>query len=664
MTKKGCHERRFNFRKFKILLLCLIITGLFLTVIVRLYVIQIGKRDFYLSKLHGQYGRVFNNSASFRGEIYDRNGVELATSILSFSVYVYKNKINDINHFASNMSEVLGIKKEEIISTINQTQAKGLFIAKKIEDLTIKNKLLSLKKQDRKGVSDAFEVVEESKRYYPYKELASHVIGFVNDDNEGLEGIEYFYDKKIKGVATKVSYGTDIPEGFFIKGKPVKEGNSIELSIDKDVQSVAEEELKKGILKTKAKSGFVIVMDPHSGEILAMSSYPQYDPNNYSAYSPWERRNRAVIDLFEPGSVMKVFVISAGIEERLINPQTKVYCENGIYRVHDRKFKEAHHKRYGTLSIEEVLKYSSNIGSIKVGELLGKKKLYEYLTDFGFGAKTDVGFPGEVRGIVPKPKELTPVRLSTVSFGQGISVTPLQLIRGFSAVINGGYLVKPILIKRILDEDNNTIWTNQKEIIKRVVSENTSKILREMLRKAVIEGTGKEAEVEGLEVIGKTGTAQKPGKRGYLDEYYASFIGAFPKDNPKYAIFVGVDAPKGIAYGGYVAAPIFREIAKKIIELQGGEKRIVVMENVVYNKNVEKEHPDSKSKIEVSALNYKADENKSIPDFKGLALREAIRVANLKKIDIEIHGSGIVYAQDPLPDSTLFNEKKVVLYLK
>lgn len=658
MTRKAGLERKFNFRKFKILLLCAIITSLFLSVIARLYMIQIGKRDFYLSKLQGQYGRIFCNNGSFRGEIYDRNGVELATSILSFSVYVYKNKISDLNSFASSMSEILGIKKDEIVSIINKSNAKGVYIAKKIEDLSVKNKLYAFKKQERKGITDAFEVVEESKRYYPYKELAAHILGFVNEDNQGLEGIEYFYDKKINGIATKVSYGTDIPEGFFIKGKPVKEGNSIELSIDRDIQSITEEELKKGILKTKARSGFAIVMDPNSGDILAITSYPQYDPNNYSDYSPWERRNRAIIDLFEPGSVMKVFVVAAGIEERLINPQTKVFCENGIYKVHDRKFKEAHHKRYGMLTVEEVLKYSSNIGSIKIGELLGKKKLYEYLTDFGFGSKTDVGFPGEVRGIVPSPKELTPVRLSTVSFGQGISVTPLQLIKGFSAVVNGGYLIKPILIKRILDEDNNTIWTNQKEILRRVISDNTSKILREMLRKAVIEGTGKEADVPGLEVIGKTGTAQKPGKRGYLDEYYASFIGAFPKDNPKYTILVGVDAPKGIAYGGYVAAPIFREIAKKIVEFQGGERKIVVMENVAYNKDISGENKTINRDIE------ELDNGKSIPDFKGLSLREAIRVANLKKLQLEIHGSGIVYDQVPSPQSSYGGDRKIVLYLK
>ncbi len=660
MTKKSCHEKKFNFRKFKILLLCLIVTGLFVSVIVRLYVIQIGERGFYLSKLQSQYGRVFNNNASFRGDIYDRNGVELATSVLSFSVYVYKNKISDLNNFASIMSEILGIKRDEIISIIDKTQSRGLYIAKKIEDLTVKNKLYEFKKQAKKGFSDAFEIVEESKRYYPYKELAAHVLGFVNEDNEGLEGIEYFYDKKIKGMAAKVSYGADIPEGFFIKGKPVKEGNSLELSIDRDIQSIVEEELKKGILKTKARSGFAIVMDPNSGEILAIASYPTFNPNNYSNYSPWERRNRAIIDLFEPGSVMKVFVIAAGIEERLISPQTKVFCENGLYKVHDRKFKEAHHKSYGTLTVEEILKYSSNIGSIKVGELLGKRKLYEYLTDFGFGAKTEVGFPGEVRGIVPSPKELTPVRLSTVSFGQGISVTPLQLIRGFSAVINGGYLVKPILIKRILDQDNNTIWSNQKELIRRVISDNTSKTLREILRKAVIEGTGKEAEVTGLEVIGKTGTAQKPGKRGYLDEYYASFIGAFPKDNPKYAILVGVDAPKGIAYGGYVAAPIFREIAKKIVEFQGGERKIVVMENVAYNKKEIPVDNSENANIKLTEMN-----NKAIPDFRGLALREAIRVANLKRLNIEIQGSGIVYDQSPSPNSSSDGcNKKVVLYLK
>jgi len=656
MSKKT-HERSFNFKKFKIFLLALIIASLFITVILKLYSVQIGKRDFYLSRLNSQYDSVFNRRASFRGEIYDRNGVELATSVLSFSVYVYKNKINDIDSFAAKLSETLKIPKKEIVSKIKDSELKGFYLLRKIEDLSLKNKLIALKKENKKGISDAIEIVEESKRFYPYKELAAQIIGFVNEDNEGLEGIEYFYDNKIKGVATKVSYGNDIPEGFFVKGKPIKEGNSIELSIDKDIQAIVEEELRKGIEKTNAKSGFMIVMDPTTGEILAMASYPQYDPNNYSEFSPWARRNRAIIDIFEPGSVMKVFVISAAIEERLVSPTTKVYCENGLYRVHDRKFKEAHHKRYGTLTVEEVLKYSSNIGSIKIGEILGKKKLYEYLTNFGFGSKTDVGFPGEVRGIVPKVKELTPVRLSTVSFGQGISVTPLQLLRSFVAVVNGGFLLKPILIKKILDENNNVIWSNEKQILKRVISDNTSKILREMLRNAVKEGTGKEADVPGLEVIGKTGTAQKPGKRGYLDEYYASFVGSFPKDNPKYAMFVGVDSPKGIAYGGYVAAPIFREVAKRMVALKGEERKTIVIENREYNNQTAKEKSDKNIPVEKYV-------ETDIPDFRGLTLREAIRIANLKKIEIEVYGSGVVYEQKLNQSAENNGKAKISLYLK
>lgn len=661
MVKKATHEKRFNFRKFKICLLCSVIVLLFVTIILRLFMIQVGKRDFYISKLNKQYELTYSNADTFRGEIYDRNGVELATSILTFSVYINKSKVGNIKTFSSKINEITGLPVKYIREKLSDGSSKGFFLLRKVEDSTLKNRLLTLKKENIKGLSDAFEVIEESKRFYPYKELASHVLGFVNPDNEGLEGIEFFYDKKIRGNITKASYNGDLPEGFFRKGKPIREGNSIELTIDKDIQAVAEEELKKGIFKSKAKSGFIVIMDPNNGEILAMASYPFYDPNDYNRYSSWARRNRAIIDLYEPGSVMKVFIISSAIEERLVSPRTKVNCENGKYKVHDRVFKEAHHKQYGALTVEEVLKYSSNIGSIKIGEKIGKKKLYEYLKNFGFGEKTNIGFPGEVRGIVPSVKELTPVRISTISFGQGIALTPLQIVRGFSAIVNGGYLLKPILIKRILDEDNNTIWTNQKEILKRVISDETSKILKDMLRKAVEEGTGKEANVEGLEVLGKTGTAQKPGKRGYIDEYLASFLGAFPKDNPKYVIFVGVDAPQGIAYGGYVAAPIFHEVAKRIVDLKGEERKVIVVDKKSYNK---KEENDILNNPNENKILQKVENSSNIPDFRGLTLREVIRVANLKGINIEVVGSGIAYEQKTIFAGEKSNANKVIVYLR
>lgn len=648
------HSGKFNFRKFKIFCVAFCITAFFIVVIYRLFDIQVLNRKFYLNKLAKQYERTLSNASLMRGEIYDRNGIELASSILTFSLYINKKKIIDVNNFSQELSKIINLPAKDIKESVEKSETNGFFFLRKIEDEKLKDALLSLRKEHKNGISDAIEIVEEGKRIYPYKELASHTIGFVNENNEGLEGIEYFYDKNIRGVFEKASYAQDNTEGIIRKGRFYREGNSVELAIDKDIQAIAEDELKKGVLKSRAKSGFVIVANPETGEILAISSYPTFDPNKYNEYGPSQRKNRAVLDIYEPGSVFKIFVVSAALEEKLISPSTSIYCENGRYRVHDRVFKEAHMKSYRTLTVKDVIKYSSNIGSAKIAEKVGKKKLKEYLSDFGFGKKTGLGFAGESKGIVPSLKELTPVRFTTVAFGQGISVSPVQVTMAFCAVVNGGNLLKPILIKRVLDNSNNVIMENQKEIIRRVISPRTSEIVKDIMREVVTDGTGKEAEIQGTEVLGKTGTAQKAGKRGYTNEFFASFIGAFPKDKPKYVIYVGVDAPQGISYGGYVAAPIFREIGKRVIDLKGEERKLKVLNTVeqAYKPNI----------VSFTYKNITSGYTTETPDFRGLALREAIRVANLKKIGLEIIGSGTVYSQEPVFSGS--GEKKVKVYLK
>ncbi|GAB4434316.1 MAG: penicillin-binding protein [bacterium] len=651
--KKPKHALKINYQKVAISFFALLFTAVFGVVIHKLLEVQVLNRGFYLNKLNRQYEKTFANTGIMRGDIYDRNGVELASSIVAFSLYVNKEKIENINDFVKDLSALTKTPATEIRKAIENSKSNWFFLSRKLEDERLKRDLMELKKKPQ--YKNCIEIVEESKRFYPYKELASHILGFVNEDNEGLEGIEYFYDKSIKGDFKKASTSEDFTEGIMRRGKFIKEGNSIELTIDKDIQAIADDELKKGVLKARAKSGFVIVASPETGEILAMSSYPNYDPNNYSSYSANERRNRAVLDLYEPGSVFKVFVIAAALDERAIGPSTVVFCENGRYKVHDRVFKEAHMKRYGMLSVRDVIKYSSNIGSAKIAEKLGKKRLYEYLIDFGFGKKTGLGFSGESKGIVPGLKELTPVRFTTVAFGQGISINPVQTTMAFCAVVNGGNLLKPILVRKVLDEQNNVIYENQKEIIKRVIKPKTSEIMKDLLRDVVTEGTGKDAEITGAEVIGKTGTAQKAGKRGYTNDYFASFIGAFPREKPKYVIYVGVDTPQGIVYGGYVAGPIFREIGRRIIDLKGEERKVVVLNSLQSNTPQQTEIKYRN----ITSFNRNSDNN---VDFRGLALREVIKVANLKKIRLEIVGSGTVYHQEPVFSGN--GEKRIKVYLQ
>lgn len=650
------HSIKVNAKKIKIGFLGIAIIFLYLLVILKLLDVQILKRNYYLDKLSRQYENTYYGSI-VRGNIYDRNGSELAISVPSFSLYVNKNKIQDLDLFANRLSKVINMSPENVKKIINETEKKGVFLIRKSEDMALKNGLDDIKKEKIDGISNAIEIVEESKRFYPYKELASHIIGFTNDDNEGLEGIEYYYDKKVLTNKEKVSYYKDLSDGVIRTKRSLRGEKALELTINKDIQAITEDELKRGVAKSQAKSGIAIVMDPDTGEILAMASYPNYNPNEYSKFSPNNLRNRSLIDIFEPGSVMKVFLLASALEEHVVSPSTYINCEKGGYRVHDRVFKEAHLKKYGTLTVKEVIKYSSNIGCIKIAEKLGKKKYYEYLEKFNFGKKTDIGLSGEAKGIVPTLKEITPVRLSTISFGQGISLNALQIINAFCAVINGGNLLKPRLIKRVLNEDNLPVFENNKEIVRRVISPKVSEMVKDILEEIVTDGTGKSASIEGTSVIGKTGTAQKPGRRGYLDEYVASFIGAFPKDRPKYAIFVAVDSPKGVAYGGYVAAPIFREIGKRILEIEGGERKVIVLNDK------KKDNSDDKRVIVFDNLSSEL-KNVVVPDFRGLTVREAIRIANLKKLQLEISGSGIVYYQDPLPTGQISSANKIRVFLR
>jgi len=653
MMKKPKHALSINWKKVKIFLTAFLFFVGFGMIAFRLFEIQVLNREFYLGKLKKQYEHTVTNANVMRGDIYDRNGVELASSIITYSLYINKTKIDDVDSFAKELSAITKMPVNDIKKTIQTASANGFYLIRKFEDERIKKDLEEFKKKSK--FKECLEVVEESKRFYPYKELASHVLGFVNENNEGLEGIEYFYDKNIKGDIKKAASAEDITEGIMRRGRYIREGNSIELTIDKDIQAVADDELKKGVLKSRAKSGFAVVVDPETGEILAMSSYPSYDPNNFKNFSPQERKNRALLDLYEPGSVFKVFVVAAALEEKVVGPSTTVFCENGRYRVNDRVFKEAHMKSYGTLSVRDVIRLSSNIGSAKIAEKVGKKKLSEYLYNFGFGRKSGLGFSGESKGIVPTLKELTPVRFTTVAFGQGISVNPVQTAMAFCSVVNGGTLLKPILVRKVLDEHNNVVFENQKEIIRRVISQKTSETVKELLRDVVTEGTGKEAEIKGAFVIGKTGTAQKAGKRGYTNDYFASFIGAFPKDKPKYVIYVGVDTPQGITYGGYVAGPIFREIGKRILELKGEERRVIVLNTP--------QQPAPETHSEAPFLNITSSAKKGdTPDFRGMALREAIKVANLKKIGLEIVGSGTVYYQEPVYSGS--GERKIKVYLQ
>jgi cell division protein FtsI (penicillin-binding protein 3) len=498
-------------------------------------------------------------------------------------------------------------------------------------------------------------------------ELAAHIIGFVGLDSKGLEGIEVQYDALLNGKSDVWTLGRDARgREIVMDGIPVEREDyhrNVFLTIDKHIQHVAETELSHSVQKWGAKGGMVIAMDPLTGKILAVASYPSFNPNQFIQYRPKSWRNRAISDTFEPGSLFKAFLAAAALEEKVVRPLDSFFCENGSYTVYDRTIHD--HSRHGWLTFQQIIKFSSNIGASKVGEKMGRERFYRYITSFGFGEKTRIGLPGEGKGIVHHPRYWPPVALDTISFGQGISVTGIQLTVALSAIANGGSLMRPYVVERITDEKGEVVQSFQPEVVRRVISEETAKKVIALL-KATTEkgGTGEEAVPAGYEVAGKTGTAQKIDTLlgGYSkDRYTSGFMGFAPADEPKLVLLVVIDEPQGSTYGGVVAAPVFKAIMEKMLPYLN-----ILAKGTLIVKN----ESDSTFKRETfgnESLIQEVKVGKGVgvvvmPDLTGLSMRNALSRIEGKGLIIKVSGNGKVVEQTPRPGTMI--EKGDICYLK
>lgn len=540
-----------------------------------------------------------------RGAIYDRKLNEMAVSVDVDSIYInprlVDNQAATIRAIVKELEPVdinsrNGLYKR-IVADIKKGRGRSfIWVRRKVDEDTAKRvKTLGLR-----GVGMA----KESKRYYPNREIASKIIGYCGMDNQGLYGIEYAYNRIMRPVNSRFTVLKDafgrpvsMPDDMSVNAKsgPV----DLELTIDERIQYITESALEKQTVKTNAKSGVALVMDPYTGEILAMAEYPRFNPNTGFKRSSGAVKPRAVEDALEPGSTFKLFVAAAALEEKLINPGDTLDCENGQYKTGGHEFKEAHRNRYGKLSVAEVIAKSSNIGAIKIGEKLGQKKLYSYLTGFGFGRKTGIDLPGESSGLLRPVQDWSATSLPSISFGQEVSVTPMQLGAGVSAIANGGYLVRPHFVKAYL-RNGETLKTVEPETMGRPISRVTAELLKEMMKGVTMEGgTGMKAAIPGFVVAGKTGTAQKLDhntKTYSLDRHLASFVGFFPADAPRLVIVVMIDEPRGVEWGGAVAGPVFSEIGMKAARVL----RIPSSSTDVYEINWGKlmgQNPEAKSRI-------------------------------------------------------------------
>jgi len=651
-------KRHFSKRwlPLRIMMIFCFFTFLFSIIILRAFQLQIIERDKLTQLIEKQYLKYVKLPPK-RGTIYDRKKRELAVSIEVDSLYARPGKIKNKKEIAKKLSPILKVSYRSLKRKL-ESDRPFVWLKRRISP----SQSTKIKNLNFEGIG----FIEESKRFYPNRELVSHCLGFAGLDHKGLEGIELEYDSYLKGkpgylLVERDALGRNIYTQN-IKQVNATKGYNLQLTIDKNIQYLIEKALEEGVKKSEAKAGIAIAMVPQTGEILALAVRPTFNPNNFCNYSPSQWRNRAVTDVFEPGSTFKIFLISSALEEGIFQPQDIFYCENGSYFLEDKVIHDVH--KYGWLTLSKIIKYSSNIGACKIAENLGKKRFYRYIRKFGFGSKTGIDLPGETNGLLTLPYKWSRIHLGTISFGQGISISPIQLITAFSAIANEGILMKPYLVKVIFNDRGEIIKEFHPESRGRIIAQRTAKQVTSIL-KTVVEkgGTGENAFIPGFEIAGKTGTAQKvdPKIKHYSNHLaVSSFMGFLPADDPKIAILTITDEPKGIPYGGTVAAPIFREATSKII-------RYLNIAPHQGSTTMVKHHPKSNHHQENSTINHNYLKKislteqhvpKSMPDFSGLSIRDALKKVEELDLNIEISGSGKAVSQYPPPGNPIEYDRR------
>ena len=552
VSNRDSQQRRIGLRS---ILIAFIFSIILVVIGAKAVYLQVFCGPWLSQKAADQYEKSFISPGK-RGTIYDANHREIAVSIEVTSIAAYPPNISKPGATARLIAKALKIDESSLYRKLNSKKRSFVWVKRHVtprEAEQVKNLKL-------KGI----DFIPENKRFYPNRTLAAQVLGFSGLDGHGLEGIEFYYNNYLEGAADKFTVLRDAFGRGFNDRKTVAGdfgGNNLILTIDRTIQYTAESALEEAVDRFSAKSGMAIVMAPKTGAILAMAHYPFFNPNTFRAFKQEVWRNRAIADQFEPGSTMKIFSAAAVLESGKCTQHTIFYCENGAYRigkniVHDTK-------PHGWMSLQQIVKYSSNIGIVKVGEMIGPDLLYKTLSDFGFGKKSGIDCPGETAGSMAPYKRWSKIDAGAISFGQGISVSALQLITATCAIANDGILMKPYIVQAIMDQNGRLIKSSVPCEVRRVISIKTARTLKKIMESVTNNGgTGVNAALEGYSVCGKTGTAQKVDEKGTYakDKYVASFVGFAPSQNPEVAVLVVIDEPGKKYYSSVVAAPTFRKI--------------------------------------------------------------------------------------------------------
>jgi cell division protein FtsI/penicillin-binding protein 2 len=543
-------------RKRTVILNTIIVFGFF-AVVLRLTDLMVFNHRMYAERAKSQQVKSEDIQVR-RGNIYDRKGRALAVNLELESLYCDPGEVTIDREGLQRLSRILGIGEKAIQAKFDQDK-RFLWVDRKISP----DAAGEIKKLNIKGIG----FIPEAKRYYPKGELAAHVIGMVGLENQPLEGLELKYDKFLSTAGRKIYFARDASGKKLSSGVELEaRGNDLLLTVDEGLQYIAEKELEKAMARWKSVAASAIMMDPFTGEILALANRPGYDLNDVGRAGKNAIRNRAITDIYEPGSTFKVIVGTAALEEKLYNLDSRFDCSRGIIEVGGKGIRDAH--RHGVLTFHEVIQKSSNVGSVMLGIKLGRDRIYRYSKLYGFGERTGIDLPGEVSGWIRHPDKWSATSIGAISIGQEVAVTPLQVLRAYAAIANGGFLVRPHLVSEIRTSEGQTVFSSEVEK-KRILSENTTALFKDILKTVVEEGgTATQAAVEGDHVAGKTGTAQLTDSRTgrYSKErYISSFVGFVPADNPKIAMIVVIYEPKGQIYGGVVAGPVFKNIADQAL---------------------------------------------------------------------------------------------------
>jgi cell division protein FtsI/penicillin-binding protein 2 len=639
-----------------------------LVVCARLVHLQFSQHESLADRARQQQQNSFETTPQ-RGELLDRQGRQLARSIQTVSLFLDPDGLDaaTLDRNAKQLSQSLGLKYADLAKQFREAHAEKrrfVWIARRL-DADHANKIVAM---NLPGIQPRLE----PKRYYPNGPLASHILGYVGLDGKGLGGVEQFYNAKISGEPGKLFLEKDAKgksyESYEIASKP---GQTVVLTIDQTIQYQAEQTLLAAVQRSRAKSGTVIVLDPRNGEILALANAPTFDPNKVAETKAETRSNWALQNIYEPGSTFKIVAFSAALEKQLAKVDDRIDCQMGAITVAGRVIHD--HHPFGSLTIKEALEKSSNVAAIKLGLRVGDPTMYEYIKRFGFGSRTGIELPGETAGLLRKVERWQPSSIGSIAIGQEVGVTPVQMVAAFGALANDGVRIAPHLIREVRNAEGAVVYRAQPEH-RRVIGADIALALRGMLEGVTLHGTAKQAQLDGYSAAGKTGTAQKidPKTRAYsATKFVGSFVGFAPVSNPQVVIIVVIDEPAGAYHGGDVAAPIFREVAEKVLPALGVMPDIETqpVPELIAKTN---ENPERAAKLQEEQAQAEQQRQATLPtvdsnggrggevvyavatkkamlmpDLRGRSVRDVARTCARLGLQVEARGEGRVTKQNP-----------------